>query len=160
MKNPNLHNLAFNQKLYNTIITGCNSSLVSSAALLLRSKNDSNSYFAAINAISHWLYGAEAFAHKAPDISHTVAGYAIHHLSATLWACVYENWFPETQKATHQVVADALKVATLACFVDYKLTPYRFRPGYETHLSTKSLGIVYGTFAMGLALRQLVRQKA
>jgi hypothetical protein len=82
-------------------------------------------------------------------------------LSATLWAGVFENWFPpEKEKEAHKVVTDAVKVAALACFVDYKLTPYRFRPGYETHLSTKSLGIVYGTFALGLALRQWTKQKA
>lgn len=160
MKNSNLQNLSINQKLYNTIISGCNSSLISTFALLLRSKNDNNSYFAAINAVSHWLYGDEAFVHKAPDISHTIPGYAIHHVSATLWAGVYENWFPpETDKASHQIVTDALKVAALACFVDYKLTPHRLQPGYEAHLSTKSLAIVYGTFAFGLALRQLAKQK-
>jgi hypothetical protein len=161
MKNPNLHNLAFIQKLRNTIISGCNASLVSSVALLLRSKNDNNSYFAAINAISHWLYGDEAFARRAPDISHTVAGYAIHHGTSTLWAGVYENWFPpKGDKASHQIVTDALKVSALACFVDYKLTPHRLQPGYETHLTIKSLVIVYGTFALGLSLRQLAKQKS
>lgn len=39
----------------------------------------------------------------------------------------------------------------MACFVDCKMTPERLRPGYEEHVSKRSLALVYGAFAVGLA---------
>jgi hypothetical protein len=146
--------------IYDSLLTGCSSSLISTLALILRSKKDNGSYTATVNAISHWLYGDEAFAHIKPDIRHTLIGYGIHHMSATLWAGVYEKWFPmQAGKAPEKIILDAFKVAFLACFVDYKLTPQRFQPGYETHLSTRSLAIVYAAFAIGLAAPQLTKSK-
>ena len=40
----------------------------------------------------------------------------------------------------------------LANIVDFQLTPKRFRPGFETQLSRKSLLAVYAAFAIGLAI--------
>jgi hypothetical protein len=140
------------------LVTGCYASLASTIALMLRSGTDAGSHFSATNAISHWLYGDEAFSQDELNLRYTAVGYVIHHMSSTLWAGVYEKWFPVTEgKPTDKIITDAFKVAALAYFVDYNLTPHRLRPGYEKHLSRLSMMTVYSSFALGLALRQLRR---
>lgn len=146
--------------LKESIRTGNYASLTSAAALALASKAENGSYFSAINAISHWLWKAEAYQHDEPDVAHTLVGYGIHHASATFWALAYEKLHARHQgKPNPNVVSDAFKVAALACFVDYQLTPQRLQPGYEKRLSTLSLVGVYTAFALGLAGRQLLHPK-
>jgi len=54
----------------------------------------------------------------------------------------------------------AAATSAFACFADYKLTPKRFHPGYEKHLSKPSLAVVYAGFALGLAAgAALMRRK-
>jgi hypothetical protein len=50
-------------------------------------------------------------------------------------------------------------VAAIANVVDFKLTPQRLTPGFEKHLSKRSLAIVYVSFAAGLAAAAYVRQR-
>ncbi|MDP2247602.1 MAG: hypothetical protein Q8J65_05680 [Nitrosomonadales bacterium] len=146
--------------LKESLLTGNYASITSALALAFRSKAENGSYFSAINAISHWLWKAEAYQHDEPDIAHTLIGYGIHHASSTFWALAYEKLRERHQgKTDPKFLADAFKVAALACFVDYKLTPQRLQPGYEKRLSTLSLVGVYTAFAFGLAGRQLIKTK-
>ncbi len=46
------------------------------------------------------------------------------------------------------------------CFADYQLTPRRFQPGYEAHLSKPSLAVVYGAFGVGLALGAMLCRRS
>ncbi|MVW59083.1 hypothetical protein GPY61_03990 [Massilia sp. NEAU-DD11] len=43
---------------------------------------------------------------------------------------------------------------------DYPLTPQRFQPGYEVHLSKPSLAVVYGAFGVGLALGAMLSRRS
>jgi hypothetical protein len=63
-------------------------------------------------------------------------------------AGVAAEWLP--------VLGRAAAVSALACFVDYQLTPERFRPGYEKRLSRQSLTMVYAAFGLGLALPRVI----
>ena len=45
----------------------------------------------------------------------------------------------------------AIVTATAAYTVDLHVSPKRLRPGFENRLSNRSLFLVYGTFALGLA---------
>jgi hypothetical protein len=47
---------------------------------------------------------------------------------------------------------DAGAVAAVAALVDLRCTPERFTPGFVRRLRRRSLGWVYGSFALGLAL--------
>jgi hypothetical protein len=48
-----------------------------------------------------------------------------------------------------------MTTAAFALLVDYKLTPSRFKPGFEKHLSRPSIALVYAAFGIGLAAREL-----
>lgn len=142
-------------------VSGSVASILSTAVLAAASQRESNTPYAATNAISHWLWGDQAAEQNRPSMRYTAVGYAIHHASATLWGVLYEKWFGDKCEAKEvgPSVAGAVAVASLACFVDYKLTPRRLQPGFEKRLSTPSLFLVYATFGAALVLRGLATPK-
>jgi hypothetical protein len=44
----------------------------------------------------------------------------------------------------------------MACIGDYIIAPYRFKPGFEKHLSRTSLALSYGSFGLALACHTLL----
>ena len=56
-------------------------------------------------------------------------------------------------------LASAAAASAVACFVDYKLTPQRLHPGFDVRLSKRSLALVYGAFAIGLAAGALFNHR-
>lgn len=136
------------------VLSGSIASVLSAAVLAWRGQRECGSCFGPTNAISHWIWGDEATLHDEPSLRHTAAGYVIHHSSSMLWAVVYERLFGERadRKEAAPAIAGAAAVAALACFVDYKVTPHRFEPGFEQRLSNRSLSMVYGAFGIGLAV--------
>jgi hypothetical protein len=83
-------------------------------------------------------------------------GYAIHHSSSIGWATLHEKHFagPLRGKSFGYRLAAALVTASVACFVDFQLTPARLEPGFNKQLARPSLLLVYSAFALGLALRR------
>jgi hypothetical protein len=136
------------------VLSGSIASVLSAAVLAWRGQRECGSCFGPTNAISHWIWGDEATLHDEPSLRHTAAGYVIHHASSLLWAVVYERLIGERadRKEAAPAMAGAAAIAALACFVDYKLTPHRFEPGFEQRLSNRSLCMVYGAFGAGLAV--------
>ncbi len=57
-------------------------------------------------------------------------------------------------------LAASAAASAVACFTDYQLTPRRLHPGYEKRLSTPSLALVYGAFALGLAAGAMATRRA
>lgn len=136
------------------LASGASSAALSTVALAALGKAETGSPVAPTNAISHWIWGDRAAAEDRPSVRHTLIGYAIHHAASVFWATFYECWFGERKDRgdVAGALAGGLGVAALACFVDYKLTPHRFTPGYEMRLSKRSLAVVYIAFGLGLAM--------
>lgn len=110
------------------------------------------------NAISHWLWEDESFKTNQLNLRHTLTGYAIHHVTSVFWATLYSRAYgqrPGANTAARAVPASAVASA-IACFTDYQLTPQRLQPGFEKRLSTPAMAVVYGSFALGLALGNLL----
>jgi len=138
-------------------VSGSVASVLSTAVLGTAGKLENDTPFAPTNAISHWFWGDRAARQDAPSLRYTGLGYAIHHLSGTLWATLYEKWFGDKAER-HDIVpalAGPAAVAGPARLIDYKLTPQRLQPGFEKRLSTPALIAVYATFGAALALRGL-----
>ena len=136
------------------LVSGAAASVLSTVALAICGKSETGSAFAPTNAVSHWIWGDQAAQHTEPSSRYTLLGYGIHHASATFWAILLEKCFGA--RLNRNTPMNTLKVAAItsavACFVDYKMTPHRLQPGYEMHLSKKSLFVVYAAFGLGLAL--------
>ena len=142
-------------------VGGAASSILSTAALAALGRKESGSAYAPTNAVSHWVYGDEAFAHREPALRYTVPGYLIHHGSALFWSVLFERvcgrLLDRKEPATTLGIGAA--AAAVACFADYQLTPDRFKPGYEQHLSRPSLAAVYATFGIGLAVGAMLSRR-
>jgi len=134
------------------LIEGSAASVLSALALGWRGKQETGSAAAPLNAPSHWVWGREALWRDRVDGRHTALGTLIHHGSSLLWAAVFEGLQRRRRRPTALSVAgDAAAVTALAAFVDLKLTPERFTPGFERRLSPRSLVLVYASFGLGLA---------
>ncbi|KLN56500.1 hypothetical protein VPARA_24420 [Variovorax paradoxus] len=143
------------------LIAGTLASIASTAALMLCGRREAGSMAAPTNATSHWLWGDQAFEVRRPTLKHTGLGYATHHASAIFWALIYA-WLHASRHPAQSVpaaLASAGAATALACAVDYTIIPRRLMPGFEHHLSKRSLGVVYGLFAVGLAAGCLLAQR-
>ena len=132
---------------------GAMASVASAAMLALGAKRENGRMFAAANAVSHWLWGDKAFRQDAPSWKYTLVGYGIHHASSMFWGSLFEQAAGKLleRKSPATTLAVSVAASAVACAVDYRLTPKRLRPGFEERLSRRSLALVYGAFALGLA---------
>lgn len=143
---------------FNTLTLGSLASALSAVALAWHGRRETGSAAAPVNAVSHWVWGDEAIHRDAPDTGHTALGAAIHSASSMLWAGVYA-WLRQgrRQPTLANAASDAAAVTALAAFVDLKLTPHRFTPGFERRLSTPRLTQVYVAFGLGLLAGEVLR---
>lgn len=117
------------------------------------SLREAGSASAGVNATSQWLWGRRARHRHGGSLRYTVAGYLVHQLCSFLWSMLYAAWNARRPTARRSVqLRRAAVVGLLAATVDYTVTPRRFRPGFEAHLSRTSMVGVYGMFALGLFL--------
>lgn len=141
-------------------MSGSAASIASTLVVTVRSHAEARRASAGTNATSHWLWRGEAKRRQRPSLRHTAVGYAIHHLCSVFWASVYERWFAprEPGHATRAVAAGGA-VAALAFAVDYAVVPRRLNPGFERHLSPRSMFLAYAAFGAGLAVAACVRRR-
>jgi hypothetical protein len=151
----------WSSSLQRGLVGGAASSIVSTAALALLGRAEGSTAYAPTNAVSHWIWGDEAAEHEGFSLKYTLTGYAIHHVSATFWSVLFEKLAGERldRKDLRVTLAASAATSAIACFADYQLTPQRLKPGYEKHLSKKSLAGVYAAFAVGLALGAIVLRR-
>jgi hypothetical protein len=126
---------------------------VSAAALLWRGRRDAHSAWAPLNAVSHWLWPRRALRENRATWRYTLTGTAVHYASSALWGGIYA-WLRGRRRSPNAInaVADAAAVTALAAVVDLQAVPQRLTPGFEHRLRPTSLALVYGGFALGLAL--------
>jgi hypothetical protein len=143
------------------LVGGATSSLLSSVALAAFGKRETGSPYAPTNAVSHWLYGDQAAHHYEPSARYTLPGYLIHHGSAMFWSVIFERLCGGLldRRSPALTLGVGTAASAVACFVDYKLTPERLKPGFERHLSRPSLAVVYGAFGVGLALGAMLTRR-
>lgn len=130
----------------NPLISGTAASLASMAALAAGGRRELGDGYAPINAPSQWVWGRSAPYRNGFSLRHTVVGYAIHHLASIFWALL----FVRIARRRNPLVA-AASTAALSGIVDFKLTPERFKPGFQKRLSRPTLVLAYTAFALGLA---------
>lgn len=156
---------SWEQAFKDGLVSGSIASMASTAVLTMRGVREADTPYGPTNATSQWVYGEQAAYHDEPSLSHTVLGYGIHHASVTLWAVLYEKWFSEHADRMDlagfgKAVAGGAATAAMACFVDYRMTPRRLRPGFEKRVSRVSLFMTYASFGAGLLVRGMVKAAA
>jgi hypothetical protein len=137
-------------------LSGSVASIVSTLALTLLGRRDAGRATAPINAVSHWYWDTEALRNGQPSLKYTLPGYLTHHAASIFWAVAYERGFGQAaRRSPAGALGAASTVAAFAALVDFTLTPRRFTPGFEHRLTKPSLVLVYGAFALGLALTDI-----
>jgi hypothetical protein len=116
---------------------------------------------APVNAVSHWFFGDRALRQDDASLRYTLSGYLTHHGASVFWAVLHAKAWGARPQAKQPVpaVAGAVTAATVACFVDYQLTPKRLTPGFEHRLGRPEMANVYAFFALGLAVGSLLMKK-
>lgn len=139
------------------IAGGSVASLASAVALIAGGRICGCGPYAPLNAPSQWVWGKTALAAYEPSWRHTFVGCMVHHFSSVFWGTAHARWLsPRAQPPSLLgAMAGASATAALACAVDYTLTPPRFRPGFEQHLSRPVLAGVYAALAVGLTASAL-----
>lgn len=143
------------------LVSGSAASLASAATLMACSSMHEGSAAGGLNGPSQWLWGeAEAYSREA-TLRHTAVGYTIHHATSIFWGMIHEAVFggSRRRKPAMRHVAEAAVSAATAYVVDYHLTPPRLRPGFEKHVSPKGMVAVYASFAAGLAITAIARDR-
>ena len=151
-----------NSALQRALVSGTASSILSTAALALMGKRETGSPYAPTNAVSHYVHGEKAAHRDGLSLRYTVPGYLIHHASATFSSFVFERFAGTVldKKSPVGTMAAAAATSALAAFTDYKITPKPLHPGYEKRLSKPSLAVVYGGFAIGLAVGAMLSRRS
>lgn len=150
-----------NNTLCTILISGSVASIASAISLLLMGKSELNRFAAPLNGPSQWIWGRHAPYVNRLSFRYTFIGYIIHHAASIFWAIGYEALRlrlppPETSYA---VLVPAFLTGIAAYTVDFYLIPKRLTPGFENRLSKRSLFLVYGVFALGLAVPALLAHK-
>jgi len=140
------------------LIRGTAAGLASAIALIVCSRRETGSPFAAINAVSHWAWGDADARRDDWTWRHTALGALTHEVAAIFWAICYERMFAKRRRrpSALQLVSEGTATSALACAIDYTITPKRFTPGYELRLSKASLAVIYMAFATGLVVGSLL----
>ncbi len=147
--------------LQRALVSGAASSIVSTVAMAVVAKKDTGSPYAATNAVSHYVHGNKASYRDRFSLRYTVPGLLIHHANATFWSFVFERVMGGVldQKNPAGILASAAATSAFAAFTDHKLVPRPMQPGYQKRLSNKSLGVVYASIAVGMALGAMFLRK-
>jgi hypothetical protein len=141
-----------------SLISGTVAGLGVMATAAAAGRRETGSWAAPFNGTSHILWGdRQASSVQHPTVRHTLPGIVLTHASAVFWAAFYEQFFGSKQWSGKQAMPlwkpllGGAAIASLAYVNDYYLMPKRLTPGYELHVSGKSLATIFGALALGLA---------
>ena len=128
-----------------------------------RATNDGSTPYAPLNAVTHCLWPRRAFTETGLSARFTLTGLTIHQASAIFWGVLFEGLLDRWQCHVNrkprvvEVAATAATTAAIAYAVDYHAVPSRLTPGFEAHLSQRSMFYVYAALAAGFAAAALCR---
>jgi hypothetical protein len=134
--------------------------LVTTATVALCGKLENGDAIQPINDISHIVFGDEAFAQHGASLRYTGTGLSMTKSLTASWAVLHEVLFGEYQDEGNVPVslAGGAAVAAFAYLIDYHVVPKRLTPGFEEHLSKRSLLAIYVVLGLTLGLGGLKRK--
>ncbi|MDR5817060.1 MULTISPECIES: hypothetical protein [unclassified Caballeronia] len=143
------------QLLVRALCSGSAAGLASASAASTGAVRAGHGASAALNAVTHCLW-RDAQRQQTFSIKYTALGAGIHMGSAVFWGVLFEALCPR-RAGPVGIVAAAGASALIAYVVDYHVVPKRVTPGFEVHLSKRSLAMTYVALAAGFAIAALVR---
>ena len=111
-----------------------------------------------IHAVSHIAWGDSPESHRGREPHNAVVGTALHQGACVFWAVFYEALFGQrAERDLREGLVGGAAIAAAAYVTDYHIVSDRFKPGFEAHLSNRSLFGIYAALAIGLAAAARLR---
>ena len=145
------------ERVGNIARTASITTAATTAAVTTLAKLETGHAPAALNAVSHILWGDRAAKSDALDAKHTALGGALNATAMGVWAVAHEL-LPRAKSLGGACAKGALLSAG-AYVVDYQLVPKRLTPGFERRLSRTALFITYGVLAAAFAYCERLAQR-
>ncbi len=134
------------------LLSGAFAAAASAAAAALCSRVENRHAERPLNAIAHIYDGGAPPARDGRNRRNTFVGLGLHTGASLWWAAFFEGLFGRrARRGTRQALLGGATVAAMAYVVDYHIVGRRFRPGFEAHLSRRSLLAIYAALAAGFA---------
>ena len=145
------------------LVSGTIAGIVSTISLAILGKAELGKPAAPVNGPSQWIWGKHAPHEDRFTLRYTILGHMVHHASSVFWAVLYERLRERLRQRLGKEqnpspTVPALITAAAAYTVDFHVVPQRLTPGFERRLSKRSILMVYGSFALGLALVALAER--
>jgi len=136
-----------------TLASGLVAATTSTVAAAICSRIENRHAARPLNAVAHIYDGGEPPGRDGPGGRNTAIGVALHTGASVWWAFFFEAIFGRrARRSTPVAVAGASLTAAAAYLVDYHVVSRRFQPGFEAHLTGRSMVAIYAALAAGFAL--------
>jgi len=111
-----------------------------------------------VHAVSHIAWNDAPESHRGNEPHNALLGTALHQGACVFWAVFFEALFGRRAKrSTAAALVGGATISTAAYVTDYHIVSKRFTPGFEAHLSPRSLFGIYFALAIGLAAAARLR---
>ena len=128
-------------------------------AASLAARRSGESFAAALNATSHFLWGPRAARHDAYSMKYPATGFASNYGASIFWALFYEGLGRGEPRRPTRALQHGALVSASAYVTDYHIVPKRLTPGFELRVPHLALAWVYAALALGLSARDLIRSR-
>ena len=150
--------------LLDCLISGFAGGIASHIAVAALSRAETGRADLAMHSVSHIAWGDAPESHQGRTRHNWAVGAALHHGACFFWATFFEGLFGKrAEDSSAAALTGGATIAAAAYVTDYHIVHPRFSPGFEAHLSNRSLFLVYASLALGLAagarLRGLYRHQ-
>jgi hypothetical protein len=140
------------------LVAGASASAATTVTVALAGLAETGSAWPALNAISKMVHGNHAPWRNEASWKYTGTGALLNTAAVFSWAAVYTVLRgPRTRTDYVRAATAGVATSALAYVIDYHVVPERFTPGFERRLPNRSLGLIYGVLALGLAASELLR---
>jgi hypothetical protein len=134
------------------LISGAGGGLLSHLAASICSLRENRRSELPMHAVSHIWWDDAPEAHQGRKQQNAVIGAGLHHGACFFWSTFFEALFGQrAERSTTSALAGGAAIAAAAYVTDYHVVSDRFKPGFEAHLSNRSMFVVYAALALGLA---------
>lgn len=153
---------SFKSKLRDTLLFGAPKAKLAgtlgACSVALAGHIEDSDALSPLNAISHIVWGDEAFKERELSLKYTGTGLLLNEVSVSLWAYLHEWLFARARQEGRGTVCalGAVGISIVAYLADYHFVPERFKPGFERHLQPKSLLLIYSILALSLMAGDLL----
>lgn len=146
--------IAQNEALAGTFAKSQIAGAVTTGAVALCGWFEDEDAISPVNDISHIVWGDKAFEQGDLSLKYTGTGVLLNQTAIASWAVLHSLFFGRAQRRgeTEKSLLGGILVSVLAYIVDYHLVPPRLKPGFERHLTPRSLIVIYAALALALGL--------